>query len=60
MGLETVRRYLADVYWQSVPQPDCTWKEGLIVFACFVSLINCHIAITNKLVNYLDANLSKI
>ena len=52
MGLETVRRYLADVYWQSVPQPDCTWKEGLIVFACFVSLINCHIAITNKLVNY--------
>jgi len=31
IGLETVRRLLANVCWQSVPQPDCTWKEGLTV-----------------------------
>ena len=28
MGLETVRRQLANVYWQSVPQLDCTEQAG--------------------------------
>jgi len=27
--LKLVRRQLAEVYWQSVPLPDCTWKKGL-------------------------------
>jgi len=42
MGLETVGRYLANVYWQTVPQPACTWKEGLIICACVA--LNLHIS----------------
>ena len=33
---------MANVYWQSVPQPDCTWKDGLTVCACIA--LNLHIS----------------
>jgi len=36
LSLKTVRRRLADINWQGVPQSDCTRKEGLIVHACVV------------------------
>jgi len=42
MSLETVSRQLANVYWRSVPQPDCTWKEGTTVCACIT--LNLHIS----------------
>jgi len=32
---------MANVYWQSVPQPDCTWKENLTVCVCVP--LNLHI-----------------
>ena len=33
---------MVGVYWQNVPQPDCTWKEGLTVCACIA--LNLHIS----------------
>jgi len=42
MGLETVKRELANVYWQSVPQPGCTWKKGPTVCAGIAQ--NLHIS----------------
>jgi len=51
IGLETVRRYRS---WQmstgSVPQPDCTWKEGLTVCACIT--LNLHVLFQKNSVHH--------